>query len=173
MIGPVWLAKNRSSETRKFTMKGFIKEYRLEILAVFIALVGILLLINPFGIRVDIFKAFDGLKASLSTLKANITSHYSKFSTMDVLGWLIVIGGIAFGLWRVRYRFLESELYNSRSCPKCGADIKRTRRKRFDRIISKIIFVPFHRYFCSDYECGWSGLRKPGRHHHQKKSDDD
>ena len=154
-------------------MKGFIREYKLELLAVFIAVIGLFILVDPFGLRVDIFGVFDGLKSSLSTLKGSITSYFSQFSAMDVFGWLMVIAGIAFGFWRGRYRFQESELYNSRDCPKCGSPIKRTRRRRFDRFFSTILFIPFHRYICSDYECGWIGLRKPGRHHRKNKSDDE
>ena len=154
-------------------MKGFIKEYRLELLVVLIALIGIIVLVNPFNIRAGLFSVFEGLKSSLSTFKANTSAHLSRYTATDILGWLIIFLAMVFGIWRGRYRFLESKIYGSRDCPKCGSPLKRTRRKRVDRIISTVLFIPFHRYICSDYECGWIGLRKPGRHHRRKKSDEE
>jgi hypothetical protein len=42
------------------------------------------------------------------------------------------------------------------SCPMCGGEVRRIRRRPADRVVS--VFRPVIRCECRDRECGWNGL---------------
>ena len=158
-------------------MKDFINEYKIELAAVATIFVGVFLLIEPFHIRAFVYRTIMGLLAGVSGLFKAINEgmrfYFSRFTISDLLGWLLLIAAIVIIIWRTRQRYLVSNWYTSRICPRCGTGIRRAERKKIDRVLSKLSFIPFHRYFCPDKECAWVGLRKPGRYHRHKKSKDE
>jgi len=60
---------------------------------------------------------------------------------------------------------MTSGILNRHSCPNCGKKIKRSKRKRNDKIIEKVSFgiLPVKRYRC--YACYWEGI---GLNHDEK-----
>ena len=102
-----------------------------------------------------------------------LLGYFERFTLSDLLGWALLLGVVVFVFWRVRYRYMRSRFYRSRECPVCGTEVKRVRRKSSDRLLSKVTFLPFHRYRCPNQDCTWTGLRQPGRHHRKRKTDDE
>jgi predicted RNA-binding Zn-ribbon protein involved in translation (DUF1610 family) len=72
----------------------------------------------------------------------------------------MVVGGVVFILWRLRYRFLKSDRWQVLACPKCGGKLHRIHRTSLDRLVGSIFLPRAARYRCSNKECGWSGLRQ-------------
>ena len=59
--------------------------------------------------------------------------------------------------WLVVRRWLEPLRQASEKCPRCGADLRRIRRTRTDRMLSLV--VPVRRFRCRNEACHWEGLR--------------
>lgn len=77
---------------------------------------------------------------------------------MDIVFGSIIALAIMIILLRIRYRFLYSRMWNSRSCPRCGEFIERVHRKPVDRYLAPIILPHPRRYRCPS--CEWEGLRR-------------
>lgn len=57
------------------------------------------------------------------------------------------------------FAFRINGVYKKNECPKCGHDIKRTRRNLFDKISFVLLLgiLPIRRYKCT--ACIWKGVR--------------
>lgn len=88
-----------------------------------------------------------------------LTTAYAIVRQYTKLGIKIIFGVILVGIvyWRILYHIGNSQLWKSDRCPKCGKSyLKRIHRTRFDRFISSITRLHFHRYACPS--CKWNGL---------------
>ena len=145
-------------------MNKTLKEYRVEIIALLIALLGVLLLVGQFEIRQTVLGFFYRLKDSLVEfargVDAAITNYINSFSLSDMLGWLLIFATLAFIAWRVRYRFLRSKYWNASACPRCNSKLRRSHRTTFERQVTKFLLPHGRRYSCTNEQCNWSGLRK-------------
>jgi len=146
-------------------MKSFLKEFRLEITILILALVGSFFLFEPFGIRAIIRKtvrtsAATGLTITQSILDRLIAILFN-ISIIDIVGWILIIGAVAFVVARIRYRYRKNPENKATVCPNCGDRIYRVHRSQFDRLLGKTLLPNSHRYQCTNPDCGWSGLRRP------------
>ena len=158
-------------------MKEFFREFKVEILVFGVAILGALIWFDPLGIRTAfgvVFKALiAGIDGFIPDFEAGVMSFFSSLTVVDVVGFFVLTIATVFVFLRTRSRYMGSEFYISRNCPKCGNTLRRVQRKWPDRVFGKLLFIPLHRYRCNDRQCGWSGLRKPGRHHHKWSSQEE
>ena len=154
----------------------WLKRNAPDIIIVLVGLFATLLLFDFGGRDWIIWKsqtALLGIKDFIINVFSSFAEKLSTFEPGDLFGWVFLL--IAWGvvLWRARWRFTNSDRYCSRQCPKCESEILRAHRTRWDMVVSRILFLRFHRYSCSKNECGWSGLRQPGRQHKKRVSSDE
>ncbi len=141
-------------------MRHFLKEFWVEVAFLFIAIVVILLSI----LHVNVLAMFSGLVNFFWDFLAEFSfSDYVRIVLVLMVGTILA--------WRACRRFTRSERYLGDQCPKCGSPLKRVRRVRRDRLLSKILLIPLHRYCCADSVCGWIGLKKPGRHQKNREEE--
>jgi uncharacterized paraquat-inducible protein A len=152
-------------------MKKFLREYRVELIALAAALLGVFLLTEQFEIRATL-RAWlsalaNGLWLGLNALIDRLLVYLKAFTLSDLLGWLLVIGAIVFTFWRARLRFVSSTYWQSKVCPRCGSSVMRVHRHSLDRLLSATFLPDARRYRCTNAACGWSGLRhhEPHVHH--------
>lgn len=144
-------------------MRKFIREYRVELIALLILFLAIFLLTEKMYIRQTVWgwlaAAFDFLGQSASNLAEALQAQITDLTVSDLIGILLLFFTLLFILWRARYRFLRSSFWQIRSCPRCGSPVKRIRRKMAERVFSRLLFLHAHRYLCSNPDCRWTGLR--------------
>jgi predicted RNA-binding Zn-ribbon protein involved in translation (DUF1610 family) len=154
-------------------LKQFIKEYKIEIIAALIGLFGLFLLVERLNLRDAIVAMLRATGATIAKLGQwimdGIVQYFYNISVSDMLGWLLVMLALAFAVWRIRYRFVQSDRFSADSCPNCGADLHRVHRTSLDRSLSKTLLPEARRYRCTNPDCGWQGLRQrrtsePQRH---------
>jgi len=152
-------------------MKNFVSELKVEIVVFAIAILGGLIWLDLFGFQTMFFGFFESIYlwwgSFVPKVKGFVSGFASSFSMTGVIGFFILVIASVYVFGRTRSRYLVSEIYASRICPNCGENLKWIHRKWPDRILGMILFIPLHRFRCANRDCGWNGLRKPGRHHHQ------
>ena len=140
-------------------MKQFIREYRPELIAALMALLGIFLLVEQMDIRVTIFRIMRLVWRTVGETVADVvrTVIYSilHIRPSDLLGVVLILLSIVIVLWRVRVRLIQR--MTGSICPVCGGDLRRSRRDRLDRLVSLVL--PVRPYRCRNSECRWKGLR--------------
>lgn len=154
-------------------MRKFLKEFRVELIALLVAALGVFLLVEPFSIRLTVLRwlsqSVEWLKTAGGGALGTVIQYIQRLTISDFLGWALVIFAAVFVAWRLRVRFRKAFLWKADACPLCGSHLRRIHRRRFDRMMVLLLLPHAHRYLCSDPQCGWSGLRygKPseGRHH--------
>ncbi len=155
-------------------MRRIIREFSFEIGILFLVFTGVFLLYEKVSLRSilrdAVIRVYEGGKNGLTALSEGIPQFFMKLSLSDWIGLFLLIAAITLAFWSARRRFLRSDLYRSSTCPDCGAKLHRIHRSSFDRFLGKLLFLPLHRYRCENRECGWAGLRKPGRQHRRKQS---
>jgi hypothetical protein len=149
-------------------MKKFLREYRVELLAIAAALLGIFLLTEQLEIRATL-RAWmavlgGGLWLALDGLIDRLLVYFKAFSLSDLVGWLLVAGALVFTFWRARLRFISSTYWQSKVCPRCGSGVMRVHRRSLDRLLSATFLPDARRYRCTNVTCGWSGLRHHDPH---------
>jgi hypothetical protein len=101
----------------------------------------------------------DLLESALGAVEGLATS----MTLSDLLGLLLLAGAAIFVVWRLRWRLTTMPRFIDRKCSRCGSDLHRVHRRRFDRVLN--VFVPVRRYRCKNRACRWQGLRvSPPRH---------
>jgi len=156
-------------------VKKLLKEYLVEFVALLVAILGgAFILIDRNAFQTGAKQAYHGVKGlfsqSLSFFDTSLASFTSKFTFFDVFGLVLIILVLVFIVWRVRYRFFNSEHWKATTCPKCGSEIHRIHRTSLDRFLSAI-FLPFAaRYQCTNSDCKWSGLRRRRSSKHRDAS---
>jgi uncharacterized protein YbaR (Trm112 family) len=144
-------------------LKKFLKEYRVELMAVLLAALGVFLLTERFQIRSTLWKAVQDLVAFLrqgaSSTWAFLGDFVRNTTASDLLGYVLLMLALAFIAWRLRYRFIRSRFWNIRACPRCHGPLQRIHRTSMERLFARITMLPTHRYHCTNPDCGWTGLR--------------
>ena len=150
-------------------MKKLLKEYRIEAIAVLLALVGVFLLVEQFEIRATLRKILTDSTGWLANLARTLLDGFSNyirgFTLSDAIGWLLIFSAAAFIVWRFRYHYLRSERWLSTTCPRCGSPLHRIHRSKLDRLLAKIFLPHAGRYLCANSACRWSGLCCRDEHH--------
>lgn len=153
-------------------MRNLLKEYRVELIALLIALLGFFLLVEQFEIRASAREGLLWLWEKIKTLAqqglAFLADYITSFTLSDFIGWILIILTASFITWRGRYRFLRSRFWRIEACPRCGGQLQRIHRTRFDRFLTAFWLPHGRRYQCKDEDCRWSGLR---RRIHRDRSD--
>jgi hypothetical protein len=142
----------------------FVREYKVELIAGSLALLGIFLLVERMEIRVTILRlaslAWSTVTGVIDVSVKAIVYRLSHITTSDLLGLGLIALALAVVLWRVRVRLIQR--YAKHSCPVCGGHLRRRHRRWSDRLVS--LLVPVGRYRCRNEECAWEGRRvKNGR----------
>ena len=149
-------------------MGKFINKYWIELLGFLAVLLGVFLVFERVNLRhyarqyggnlrEGIFAWFEGI-SGLATETVNT------LSPSDLLGWLLILFGTVFFIWRIRYHFAHSDRWDATICPRCGGNLHRVHRKGLDRLIGTIFFPSSARYACFTTGCGWTGLRHSRPH---------
>ncbi len=154
-------------------MKKFIKEYTVELIAGVVILFGIFLMAEGIPIRDTIVIALTQvLEAILFVLKqlfSGLGTWFVGLTGSDAMGILIVLGAIAFIVWRIRYRFLNDKRWEIDFCPKCHGPVMRVHRSVWDRVLGFTFLPEARRYRCMDANCGWNGLLRRHILHHRRR----
>ncbi len=155
-------------------MKRIFREYWVEFVALLIVGIGVFLVFVESNIRDILIAIVMRLITLFNMLVVYIVSNIAQFivhfSFNDLLGAFLLVGAMIFLLWRGRYHFNHSAFWNAVICPKCGSDLHRIHRSRFDRFLSATLLPGARRYRCKNPDCRWSGLkhrRESDRHHHK------
>jgi signal transduction histidine kinase len=148
-------------------MKKILKEFRVEIIALLVALLGVFLLVERLEIRASVIRFLQTLFTQLRVGQERILTYITSFTVSDFIGWILILLTSAFVVWRARYRFLTSRFWRIEDCPRCGNTLHRIHRTRFDRFLTWILLPHSRRYRCNNDECHWSGLRHRIHRSHQ------
>ncbi|HCR04131.1 MAG TPA: hypothetical protein DIU18_02960 [Gemmatimonadetes bacterium] len=99
------------------------------------------------AVSVVVVRLWAGLTASLTG------SEFVVSGPRYLTGVLLILtGGVMF--WADRFR---EGIWTKRSaCPNCGVQTRRVKRRRWDRILPRILKIDVTRQSCM--RCGWSGL---------------
>ncbi|MGD2147324.1 MAG: hypothetical protein PVH41_11580 [Anaerolineae bacterium] len=140
-------------------LREFVREYAVELIAGFLAFLGVFLLVERMEIRVTILRllrlGWRAVSGTLEALAGAVVYRVVHITTSDLLGLVLIALAIAVVLWRLRVRLMER--YAGRTCPLCGGNLRRRHRRWSDRVMS--LLVPVNRYRCRNSECQWEGLR--------------
>ncbi len=140
-------------------IRKLVREYTVELVAGFLALLGVFLLVEQMEIRITIIRllrlAWRAIRRTTGRSVEAVISRISGITTSDFLGLLLIALAVAVILWRVRVRL--SQHLAGRTCPVCGSDLRRRHRRWWDRVLS--ILVPVGRFRCKNEDCNWEGLR--------------
>ncbi|MBN2549553.1 MAG: hypothetical protein JXB15_10375 [Anaerolineales bacterium] len=151
-------------------MKKFWREYRVELIALVVILLGVFLLVEQWDIRVTLLRAtvqtVDSLKTLLGAASDWVVGYVLSMTLSDLVGWALIIATTIFVLWRIRYRFIHSERLKATYCPRCYGELVRVHRTLLDRLLGGLFFPGSRRYRCSNSDCRWSGLRLRRPHQH-------
>ena len=134
-------------------IKPFRQKSYIEFVALFLAGLGIFLLVEPFEIRATLGRLVSQAAPVALELLKNLR-HLTASDAIAVI--LLAVSGVLF-VNRIRYRLQTSEQLVSLKCPACGSKLHRSHRHSFERLINS--FVPVFRYRCANRQCRWQGLR--------------
>ncbi len=135
-------------------MRHFVRQYRIEIIAGILVIVGLLLIVDWPSI--------------ITALNRIIGPFIRRLTPVGLIGLALIVGALAIIAWRMRVRFLRSAYWRIAACPRCGSPILRVHRSRLDKVVSAILLPHARRYRCSNAACGWQGLRHSHRHEPQR-----
>lgn len=159
--------------TGKMSMKKFIKEYGVEIIAVLVLFLGLFLIFERMQIRKSLLgfirTTWESILIFISSVWGWIETIKTVITISDLIGILLLISVIIFGLWRIRYRFDHTKKWLAVTCPKCGSAIIRIHRSPIDKITGAIFFPNARKYGCTNENCDWRGLRRKGRRREYKQ----
>ena len=140
-------------------MKQFLREYRIELVAALTALLGIFLLVERMQIRVTIFRimrlAWRTVSGAVGAVVHAVVYRTSHTTVSDLIGLALIALSIVIVLWRMRVRLIQR--LTGSTCPVCGGELRRRRRDRLARLLSRLL--PVAPYSCRNRECDWEGLR--------------
>lgn len=93
--------------------------------------------------------------AGVEAILAGVPFHVG--ATRFVLGVVLLAGGVVLGglaVWSAQlWRGVATV---GRRCPQCGERTRRTKRRRWQRAVSRLTGAPITRRSCA--RCGWQGL---------------
>lgn len=142
-------------------MRRLLREFRVEITAALLIVLGIFLLVEHIQLRVIIlqflFRTGSAIATALSRGMRGLVNTVLSIHPSDLLGLALIVLALLILTRRVRWRLMRSEEWTGDTCPQCGSPMHRSRRRPLDRVIGW--FVPVRRYRCKNPDCGWKGLR--------------
>ncbi len=145
-------------------MKRFWKEYQVEVTVLALVVLGVILLVGPFGIKDLLRGAASGSSSMIKDFFQSVLDRLFWFviylTVWDAVGVLLIVGPILYLFYRIRHRYLTSAEASSRICPQCGSSLERVHRSLFDRLLGKTLMPKSRRYRCTSQSCKWSGLRR-------------
>ncbi|MBN1145939.1 MAG: hypothetical protein JXA78_01685 [Anaerolineales bacterium] len=148
-------------------VRKILREYRVEIIAALVALLGVFLIVERLEIRESARAVLTWLAAILrqaaATIQGALIAYVASFTLSDLTGWILIALTSVFIVWRIRHRFSRSSYWEAGNCPRCGGALRRTHRTLLDRLLSWMLLPRARRYTCASSECGWSGLRRHKR----------
>ena len=140
-------------------MKQTLREYRIELVAALMGLLGIFLLVERMQIRVTILRiirlAWRTLSGTVGAVLRAVIYRILRITVSDLIGLVLIALSIVIVLWRVRVRMIQR--LTGSTCPVCGGKLRRRSRDWLDRLLS--LLVPVRPYRCRNEECRWEGLR--------------
>jgi hypothetical protein len=140
-------------------MKQFLREYRIELVAMLMALLGIFLLVERMQIRVTILRVISlvwrSLSGTVGAVVRSVVYRILHITVSDLIGVVLIVLSIVIVLWRMRLRLLQR--LTGSTCPVCGGELRRSRRDWLDHLLS--LLLPVAPYRCRNKECRWEGLR--------------
>jgi hypothetical protein len=135
--------------------------WRVEVVIVAVVALAVFLLVERMEIRQTFLAwARQGYRTAtylLGDMLRGLEAVRQRATISDVTGLVLLAVALAVVTWRIRWRLLRAPRYSARTCPLCGKDLRRTHRRRRDRILN--LYVPVRRYRCRNRDCGWNGLR--------------
>ncbi len=143
------------------------REWWVEIVAVFLALLAVFLLVERMNIRQTLWAwlvgLLDGLQSLVTSLIKGVETLARRTTLSDLTGYVLLILVAALIVWRTRRRLMTQPRFTEPKCPRCNGGLHRIHRRWRDRALN--LFVPIRRYQCKSQECGWRGLRvRKSRH---------
>jgi hypothetical protein len=155
----------RQRKARKAPDAGLLariwSNWRVEVVIVAVVALAVFLLVERMEIRQTFLAwAHQGSRTArhlLEDMMHGLAAAVQRTTLSDLTGLVLLAIALAVVTWRVRWRLLRTTRYTARTCPLCGEGLKRTHRRRRDRIVN--LYVPVRRYRCRNPECRWRGLR--------------
>ena len=145
---------------RQNRLLSLLRDYP-EIIWVFLALLGVFLLVERMDIRQSVSRfstrSLSGILHIFGHLDVTADGVISRLTLSNLLGMILLTGAVVAILYRVRWRLMRTPSLTTIRCPQCDADIHRVHRHALDRLID--IIVPVRRYRCGNSDCQWDGLR--------------
>jgi hypothetical protein len=139
----------------------FLRAYRFEIIWLAIVALGAFLVLEQMNIRGTLLgwarMAAAATLHGAGHLQKGIGAFLARTTLSDAVGFLLILSAMVAILWRIRWRLTHSPALTTLRCPKCSGGIHRVHRHRLDRLIN--LYVPVHRYRCTNDTCRWCGLR--------------
>lgn len=156
-------------------MKRFLRENRVEMIVLVLAAVSIFVLVGDFGwkgaVRTGSSELISGAQNILVSALDQLVNYLIHLSTLDLIGWVIIIATVSFVYARIRYRYRSKSDLIASTCPSCNSSIKRIHRSSFDRFLGATIMPDARRYKCTNRSCGWQGLRRQHYRHEMSSSE--
>ena len=101
-------------------MTDFLQEYKVELVALLAAGVGIFLLLEQMDIQPTIYAAVGRLRRTTPS---------------DLTGIILILSALAMVVWCVRSRVRRLERWQGRSCPQYGGRLPRSHRRLGERML--------------------------------------
>ena len=155
-------------------MKRIFEEYKIEIIAVLLVLVGIFMVLN-LSIRETLLASGKHAGNAFVELVGQVWGWLGERAAAmtpgDFFGSLLIVTALGFIVWRIRYRFKTDQRWSIEVCPKCSSPIMRVHRKFWDRLLGTTIFPEARRYTCVNAQCSWTGLLRKHVHHRRSRAE--
>ncbi len=150
----------------RHTLPRFAREYRAEIIATIIALIGVFFLFEQYQLKQIIWDVLAGFGISftdwLLRLSGVLVAFVASITISNVLG-LVLIGVAAFIMGRrTRARLIARYKASYEACPRCTRALARSHRTWPERLLSRVLFIHIRVYRCTNTDCRWRGIRVAG-----------
>jgi len=141
-------SKDTSNPDRSKT--GFIKNYRFEIFALFLLLLGFFLLVERLEIKTVIYDQITWLSKHGNEIWSYFILVISDVQKSDLVGLFLMFVASLLIAWRVRYRAIQKYMHLDElaGCPECRKILRRLPKKRVHRILEFLFRVRIRRYSC-------------------------
>ena len=139
--------------------KPFLTEYNFEIKVVILFALGIFLIIEDLDIKHFIYTFIRFIMFSIGDaimwLRNNSLFIINQFEVSDLVGISLIIYVLYLIADRWRERMIE-RFSNLTTCPQCGSELSRIRKKLKHIMMSYIYFLNIKYYHCT--ACSYKGI---------------